>query len=395
MEKETSQTPDAGALELQATGQEQSKEQIQIPSKAATVKLPDIKEFLKSGVQFGHETKKWNPLMKPFIFTSRNNIHIIDIVKTMEALTAAARFLHQAASKGPILFVGTKRQAAEIVRQAAIDCGAMFITNRWPGGLLTNYAIINKSLKRFAQLEEEFEQGVLNRTKFEVSKMKKEWERMNRIYEGIKMIEKFPEAMVVIDTNYERGAIKEAKRVKIPVVAIVDTNCDPNAVDYPIPANDDALKSIELIVGILRDAVKQGNQGKGIKHEFKDFSKFKVQVVKSEEKAAEFAEIAEQRPKVFITPQITRKDYGKKGILESIQEQKDETLPKIATKVQKVTAQEIRKKASVQKTSVKQVKVKQAKSEKVVKKAKPKSDIKIKPAVKSAKKSKVKTAKKN
>ena len=340
----------------------------QVPGKQASVKLPDIKEFLKSGVQFGHETKKWNPLMKPYIFTSRNNIHIIDIIKTMEALTAASLFLQQAAAKGPILFVGTKRQAAEIIKKETIERCAMMVPNQWPGGKLTTFLLINTRLKRFAQLEEEFEQGVANRTKFEVSKMKKEWERMNRIYEGIKKIEKFPEAMVVIDSNYERGAIKEAKRVKIPVVALVDTNCDPNAVEYPIPANDDALKSIELIVGILSDAVKKGNQGKGIKHAFQDFSKFKVQVVKKEEETPEFAEIAEQKPKVFIAPHLTSKDYSKKGILEKIQEQKNETLPKI-----------VEEQVKVKKTVVKQVKA--------VKKAKPKAAAKAKPVLKKAKKS--------
>lgn len=300
--------------------------------------LPDIQDFLKAGVQFGHETKKWNPLMKQYIFTSRNNIHIIDISQTMEALQTAANFLMQAAAKGLIMFVGTKRQASEIVKQAAVDCGAMFITHRWPGGLLTNFSVINKSLKKFIKLEEEFETGVVNRTKFEVSKMKKEWERMNRIYEGIKKFERFPEAVVVIDTNYERGVINEAKKMGIPIVAMVDTNCDPNAVEYPIPANDDALKSIELVMGILSQAVKKGNQGKGIKHEFKDFSKFNVQTVKAEEKVEEFAEVAEETPKVFVAPTTTDTRHANKGILEKIQESKSEESPKQEVKKAVVAA---------------------------------------------------------
>ena len=301
----------------------------EISPSEVSVKLPDIKEFLKAGVQFGHETKKWNPLMKPYIFTSRNNIHIIDIAKSMEYLVAASRFLMQAASRGHIMFVGTKRQASEIVKKAAVDSGALFIVHRWPGGLLTNFSIINKSLKKFAKLEEEFEAGVANRTKFEISKMKKEWERMNRLYEGIKKFEKFPEALVVVDTNYERGAIKEAKKLGIPVVAMVDTNCDPTVIDYPIPSNDDALKSIELVVNLLKEAVLTGNKGKGIKHELKDFSKVEVHVVKIEEKdEAPVVELTEETPKQVVATSEVGKRQDKRGILEKIQEQKSETTPK-------------------------------------------------------------------
>lgn len=286
----------------------------------------DVSSFLKAGVQFGHETKRWNPKMKKFIFAQKNNIHILDISKTIELLDVALKFLSETASKGDILFVGTKRQAAEIIKEQAISSGAYYITNRWPGGLLTNFEQIKQSLKRYKELEKEFQEGVEGRTKFEVSNMKKEWVKMNRLYEGIKNMTGFPKAMVVVDVNYERKVLTEAKRLGIPVVAIVDTNTDPDLVDYPIPGNDDAISSLKLLIGFLGGAVKKGNGGKGIKHEYIDYSTYEVKILKTEDKKEELVEVGEKAKVQFVEPmKVTtgKKSSNQKGILENIQKERE------------------------------------------------------------------------
>ena len=296
-----------------------------------TAKIPELQEFLKSGVQFGHEAKKWNPKMRDYIFAKRDGIHIIDLSKTLERLQTALDFLAEAAKTGEVLFVGTKRQASDIVKEAAIDAGAHFIVQRWPGGLLTNFNVIQKSLKHYNELELEFEKGVEDRTKFEIAMMKKEWEKMSRIYEGIKTMARFPQAIVIVDTNYERNVIREAKRLKIPVVALIDTNCNPNIVEYPIPANDDAIRSIKLIIGLLAQTVKAASATPKIKHVLKDYSKYEVRIIKSEEKEEEVVELklepAVAEPRRIYTPEPPKKkgkDAGK-GLLEKMQEQKETT----------------------------------------------------------------------
>jgi small subunit ribosomal protein S2 len=320
------------------------------PVQTFKIEVPELKEFLKAGVQFGHETRKWNPKMKKYIFGSKKKIHIIDLAQTVEATKKAAEFLAQAASKGPVMFVATKRQAAEIVKNAAVDCGAYFITQRWPGGLLTNFKNIQKSLRVYNQLEEDFEKGITNRTKFEVAMLKKEWENMNRQYEGVKKMDRYPTAVVIIDCNYERGALREARKLKLPVIAMVDTNSDPTNVDYPIPANDDAIRSIGLLMDILSKAVKMGNKGAGVKHEFKNFSNYEVQIVKKivEEEAGAVEEISAQgvaaepaiarQIKIPESPKPTNKD--KKGILEKIKDESELEKNTVKVKPVKVAVKE-------------------------------------------------------
>jgi small subunit ribosomal protein S2 len=297
-----------------------------------TVPMPDIKEFLKAGVQFGHETTKWNPKMEPYIFGAKNNIHIIDLQQSMPMLAKAAAFLQEAAKRGPILFIATKRQARDIVKKYAIESGSYYVTYRWLGGLLTNFKMVKKSLVKFNQIEEEFEKGITNRTKFEVNQMKKLWERMNRIYQGVKTMDRYPEAVVIIDCHYEKGAVEEAKALNIPVVAMVDTNCDPDQIDYVIPANDDAIKSITLVMEVLADAIKKGNDNKGVKHVFKDFSNYEVQIIKEvskEEKIEVETEFAPQSQAVKTVsqpaPSKTRKSESK-GILELVKEQAEQKI---------------------------------------------------------------------
>lgn len=282
-------------------------------------------DLLKAGVQFGHETKRWNPKMKKYIFAEKGNIHIIDISKTLEKLEGVINFIQSMSATGDVLFVGTKRQASDIVKQEAIKAGSYYIINRWPGGLLTNFEQIKQSLKKFHTLEQEFKTGVEGRTKFEVSTMKKEWVKMNRLYEGIKTMNGYPKAIVVIDINYERNVITEAKKLGIPVVAIVDTNTNPDLVDYPIPGNDDAISSIKLLLGVISDAVLRGNKGQGVKHEYIDYSKYEVKILKTEEKKEDLVEVgASARTPVKESKQEERPSKGRsRGILENIQKQKE------------------------------------------------------------------------
>ncbi len=258
----------------------------------AQVAVPTVKELLEVGVQFGHESQRWNPKMSKYIYTSKNSIHIIDIHQTEQKLTDAVNFLADAASKGNVIFVGTKRQASDIVKEEAIRAGAYFISSRWAGGLLTNFNVVKKSLAKLDSLEKSFEEGIQGRTKYEVSVMKKEWERLNRLYEGIKSLNSKPTAVVIVDTRYEKAAVREARKIGVPVVALIDTNCDPDTADYIIPGNDDAIGSIRLILKTLADAVLAGNKGNGIKHNLVDYSKVEIKITKKEEdEAKEFEEV--------------------------------------------------------------------------------------------------------
>jgi small subunit ribosomal protein S2 len=347
--------------------------------KKLEITLPEIKDLLSAGVQFGHQTHKWNPKMKEFIFTSKNKIHILDLTKTSEKLKEALEFLYQSSKRGSILFVGTKRQAAEIVKNAAVESGSHFVTNRWPGGLLTNFKLIQKSIKRLNKLEEDFEKGVANRTKFEISQQKKEWEKSSRIYEGVKTMERFPVAVVIVDTKFERLAVREAKTLGIPIVAMVDTNCDPTIINYPVPANDDAIRSITLVMNMFAKAVKEGNEGRGVKHVFKDYSTAEIQVIKkddSKEKEAvqEVTAVIKEEQKIAEPFKPTKATPKQKGILESIQENKsgDKKVVKQKAAPIKPAVVEIEKAAKTTKPAkaVKEVKKAKTAVKKVVKKVK-------------------------
>ncbi len=261
-------------------------------AKTTSVEIPDIKDILKSGLQFGHSTSRWNPRMAKFIFGAKNNIHIIDVIQTKEKLAEAVKFVEEAATRGNIMIVGTKRQAAEIIEEEATRAGAFFITNRWAGGLFTNHRTVGESLKRLLKLEEMFKGGVEGRTKYEVSRMKVEWQRLNRLFRGVKTMTELPTAVIVVDPRYEKVVVKEARKVRVPIIALADTNCDPRMVDYIIPGNDDAIGSIKLIIGALADAILIGNKGKGVKHDLKDFSKLDVEIKKAADVVEEKTEIS-------------------------------------------------------------------------------------------------------
>jgi small subunit ribosomal protein S2 len=219
-----------------------------------------IKELLEAGVHFGHQTKRWNPKMKDYIFGERNGIYIVDLQKTHRLLQEALQYVLDLAIQGrTLLFVGTKRQAQEAVAEEAQRCGMPYVNERWLGGLLTNFVTVRKSLDRVKELEMLSADGRQERlTKKELARMEKEKTKLERNLRGIKGMKNVPDAVFVIDTRKEQIAVQEARKLKIPVVGIVDTNCDPDEVDYIIPGNDDALRAIRLFAGRIADAVLAG-----------------------------------------------------------------------------------------------------------------------------------------
>ena len=222
-----------------------------------------MKQLLEAGVHFGHQTRRWNPKMAPYIFTERNGIYIIDLQKTVKKLEEAYNFIHEvAADGGEILFVGTKKQAMDSIKEEAERCGMPFVNARWLGGMLTNFSTIKRRIKRLEQLNKMEEDGTFDLLpKKEVIKLKLEREKLEKFMGGITEMKKQPAAMFIVDPRKERIAVLEAKKLGIPIVAIVDTNCDPDEVDYVIPGNDDAIRAVKLIAGAMADAVIAGRQG--------------------------------------------------------------------------------------------------------------------------------------
>src|SRR6266568_3441153 len=219
-----------------------------------------MKELLEAGVHFGHQTRRWNPKMKEYIFGERNGIHIIDLQKTLKLFREASRFVGELSSSGKtLLFIGTKRQAQESVAEEANRCGMFYVNHRWLGGTLTNFATIRKSIARLKKLDEMSETGEYERLpKKEVIGLERERAKLESALVGIKNMDRLPSAVFIIDPKKEKIAVEEAQRLAIPIVAIVDTNCDPTGIDYPIPGNDDAIRSVRLITSRIADAVLEG-----------------------------------------------------------------------------------------------------------------------------------------
>ena len=216
-----------------------------------------IKELLESGVHFGHQTKRWNPKMKPFIFDARNGIHIIDLSKTLTQLEAACDYLAQTVRKGgKVIFVGTKKQAQQCVKDTAKECGQFFVTERWLGGTLTNYNTIKTSIKRLKEIEKMDADGSINNyVKQEQAVIRREAGRLHKYFDGIRAMDKIPAAMFVVDIKREHNAVAEARKLKVPIIAVVDTNCDPDLVTYPIAANDDAIRSVRTILATIGQTI--------------------------------------------------------------------------------------------------------------------------------------------
>ena len=220
----------------------------------------ELKELLESGVHFGHQTRRWNPKMKEYIFGERNGIYIIDLSKTAKLFNEARQFVSSLAAEGrTILFVGTKRQAQDVVIEEARRCGMFFVNQRWLGGLLTNFTTIQRSIGRLRDLEAMSTDGRYQTlSKKEISRLEKEKRKLHKNLDGIRKMSKLPDAVFVVDTRKEKIAVDEARKLKIPIIGIVDTNCDPDDVDYVIPGNDDALRAIKLVLGKIADAVIEG-----------------------------------------------------------------------------------------------------------------------------------------
>ena len=222
-----------------------------------------IKQLLEAGVHFGHHTRRWNPKMAEYIFTERNGIYIIDLQKTVKKFEEAYMFVRDlAAEGGTILFVGTKKQAADAIKEEATRCGMYYVNVRWPGGMMTNFKTIKRSIGRLNSLEKMQEDGTFDMLpKKEVAAKQKEIFDLEKNLGGIKNMAQLPSAIFIVDPRKERNAVLEAKRLGIPVIAIVDTNCDPDDADYIIPGNDDAIRAIKLISSVIADAVIEGKQG--------------------------------------------------------------------------------------------------------------------------------------
>ena len=222
-----------------------------------------MKQLLEAGVHFGHQTRRWNPKMAEYIFTERNGIYIIDLQKTVKKLEEAYMFVRDLAEEGEeVLFVGTKKQAQESIKEEAAHCGMPYVNARWLGGMLTNFVTIKRRIKRLGQLKAMKEDGTFDLlTKKEAAKLDLEIEKLEKYMGGITEMKKQPAAMFIVDPRKERIAVAEAKKLGIPIIAIVDTNCDPDEIDYVIPGNDDAIRAVKLIAGAMADAVIEGRQG--------------------------------------------------------------------------------------------------------------------------------------
>ena len=286
----------------------------------------EMKSLLEAGVHFGHQTRRWNPKMKRYIFIKRNGIHIIDLKQTLEAINQAYCFIRELSAKGKkVLFVGTKKQVSEGIQNAAEKCDEFFISNRWYGGTLTNLKTIRKSISKLDEFEKLHDTGEINKfTKLEVLKMQRKYDKILSALGGIRDMEEMPAALFIADIVYEKNAVSEAKNLNIPIVAIVDTNGDPDGVDYVIPGNDDAMKSINLICDIMANAVIEG---KKIAAEGGDISEFevekkdeKIEVVKVEKEEVIEDEVVEEvveekiveEPKVVKETKKTKEEKPKK-----------------------------------------------------------------------------------
>ena len=278
-----------------------------------------VKDLLDAGLHFGHQTKRWNPKMKPFVFDKRNGIHIIDLTKTLEQLEKAKQFVYETAARGrPILFVGTKKQAQQVTQDIATACGQPYVTTRWLGGTLTNTTTIRKRIKYMHQVEAMEKDGSFDKMpKKEVAVLRHELEKLRKNFSGMANMTDKPGAMFVIDINRESIAVAEANRLHIPVIAIVDTNTDPEPIDYPIPGNDDAIRGIRLIADALAASIQKGAS---------EYSKIAVEENKKRE-AQQFSGGDENRPSGPHKPRGDRAPRRRVAVKPTTPDVKPEAAP--------------------------------------------------------------------
>ena len=276
--------------------------------------------LLEAGVHFGHQAKRWNPKMKEYIFATRDDIHIIDLQKTVEKIEEAyAELLKACENGGKVLFVGTKKQAKEASQEEATRCESFYVTERWLGGTLTNFRTIRERVKRLSQIEKMEETGKFDLLpKKEVAKIQKEYEKLNKLLCGIRGMESLPKAIIVVDPRVEINAIREARRLHIPVFGIVDTNCDPDDVDYVIPANDDAVRSVKVVLGVLANAVCEANNLPLVDYVTEDETK-PAKEIKVETKVVELDDFNEEE-------KVVEKKQPKKETKKETKEVKEETV---------------------------------------------------------------------
>lgn len=275
--------------------------------------------LLEAGVHFGHQAKRWNPKMKEYIFTTRDDIHIIDLQKTVEKIEEAyAELLKACENGGKVLFVGTKKQAKEASIEEATRCNSFYVTERWLGGTLTNFRTIKERIKRLVEIEKMEKDGKFELLpKKEVAKIQKEYDRLNKLLGGVREMERLPKAIIVVDPRVETNAIHEARKLHIPVFGIVDTNCDPDDVDFPIPANDDAVRSVKVVLGVLANAVCEANGLPLVDYVTEDENAVKPsKEIKVETKVVEFDDFSEEESKK------AEKNTKKEGKKEAKKEEK-------------------------------------------------------------------------
>lgn len=275
--------------------------------------------LLEAGVHFGHQAKRWNPKMKEYIFTTRDDIHIIDLQKTVEKIEEAyAELLKACENGGKVLFVGTKKQAKEASIEEATRCNSFYVTERWLGGTLTNFRTIKERIKRLVGIEKMEKDGKFELLpKKEVAKIQKEYDRLNKLLGGVREMDRLPKAIIVVDPRVETNAIHEARKLHIPVFGIVDTNCDPDDVDFPIPANDDAVRSVKVVLGVLANAVCEANGLPLVDYVTEDENAVKPsKEIKVETKVVEFDDFSEEESKKV------EKNTKKEGKKEAKKEEK-------------------------------------------------------------------------
>ncbi|MHC1716697.1 MAG: 30S ribosomal protein S2 [Candidatus Dojkabacteria bacterium] len=298
---------------------------VEAETQKRSFQTPELIDLLKAGAHFGHKKSAWNPRMKKYIYEERNGIHIIDLVKTKTLLEETLDQLSKYSEKGNILIVGTKGQAASIVQSVAEKNGIFYINRRWPGGLFTNFDVMKKSVQGLIKMEDQLARGAQGLVKKEILLMERDVERLNRIYQGIKFMDRLPDAMVVVDTKVEKNAIKEAKAMNIPIIALIDTNCNPDLVDYPIPANDDSLKSISLFVNLLGDVVGKSKRALSIislrrDHEAQ-LSKLAKDFADEKERQARMEEEDRERMKSLREGKIKSESVG--SVVRVVKKEKD------------------------------------------------------------------------
>ena len=289
-------------------------------NKSYKTEIPDLLTFLQAGAHFGHKSSAWSPKMRKYIYEVRNGVHIIDIVKSRKLLSEALDKLGGVVDRGNVLIVGTKGQASGVVEKMAKESGAFYITKRWPGGLFTNFEVIKKSIEELIKMEERLASGGEGFVKKEILLAQRDVDRLNKIYEGIKFMDELPIALIVVDSMVEKNAIKEARKAGIPIIALVDTNCDPDLVDYPIPANDDSIKSITLYITLFGDIIKQGKKSESLislrKNHSANLENLKLKYIQEKERREKMEEDERLRMKAMREGKVTSQTTGVVRVLK-------------------------------------------------------------------------------